>query len=1488
MGSSNGAHPVNGATALVPATGPSFSPLAALAGQNMLITGTTGFLAKVMLSMLLERFSCGKLYVLVRPQKSKTARQRFWDEVLGSEMMEPLKKHFGPAFRAYIDEKVEVLGGDISSKNLGLDDETTARVQADVDVVINSAGLVNFNPPLDDALEVNTVGALHLADFALACRKPKLVHISTCFVAGNRSGWIREDAEIVGYFPRKDEMPEATLDWRRELKDLEREVAEVKNKSDDAALEAQFKKEALERLADEGRNPAERTVRAAITNARRRWNAEELIRRGIQRANHWGWPNIYTYTKALGEQVIASTEGLDWCIVRPAIVESSLEYPFAGWNEGMNTSAPLAYLGIHGQVSYPVGEDLILDVVPVDYVCSVTIAAAAALLVGETKRVYQVAVGDINPCHMDRVVQLVGLYRRRVLERDLKADKIPSWRAAILKRNTPNPVPLEHYRRFSSPALKSLAGKVRGVLDNMEPERYGPFGGLIAQARKVTKQAETDLGKVTDIFELFVPFIWENKYVFRTVQTRDLFARMSAADRALLPYEPEKIDWRHYWLDVHMPGLEYWVFPKLEESGPKRVTIPRAHRDLAEMFESETETHARRVAFRLLRKDDVADTFSYRDVRRAAEAVADFLIAQGLKPSERVLLSSDARPEWGMAYFGIILAGCTVVPVDVELSAAEVSNLVRASGARGIIAGGKMLATLADTVQAAPVWTYETVFADAHLVDLQDRAGRKRPKRGPDEMASIIFTSGTTGSPKGVMLSDRNFTALTARLSALFELRRNDALLSVLPLHHTFEFSAGFLMPFAAGASVTYLEERTPELLTRAFEEIPVTGMIGVPAVWESLHRKIMRELGEQPKPVEMTVRALMQANRWLRDHSPWNIGRWVFRPMHRALGGRMRLMFSGAAPLNTEIYKDLRGLGFSLYEGYGLTEAAPVVSVGWPRDKTPAGSVGWPIPGVEVRIDAANEAGVGEVIARGPTIMTGYLDAPEDTQRSLQSGWLRTGDLGRLDEEGHLYIVGRQKDVIIDTSGKNVYPDEVEELYGDSPLIKELSVVGIPAEQGTGERVAALVVPDYEGDTATKDELTAEQVRDRIREHFKEVGSKQPFARRVKVMHFWEKELPRTSTRKIKRNFVKDQILRLERAIKAGRDGGGAQLEQSSRTEAWVRRTIAAIAQKSTDDVTLTARLVDALGFDSLMQLELLSALEAEFPDAKVTQEEMTTVETVADILRLAARDKSSEPERAEEVGNREEARPFQIPAPIADLGKRALGFAQRMTYEALFDVDVEGAGNVPANTNFIVAANHASHLDMGLVKYALGGLGGDLVTLAAKDYFFDDPIRRTYFENFTNLLPMDRHGSLRKSLSLAVRSLEQGSSLLLFPEGTRARDGKMTSFKPAIGYLALQAGVDIVPVWLGGTFDALPVGAAMPKQRELTVRVGAPIRADQVRKHTETWPRAAAYRHVAELVEAAVRELGGLPPRETGTIEAEIEETATGDVRVAEEEAR
>ncbi|MEM7677723.1 MAG: AMP-binding protein, partial [Myxococcota bacterium] len=763
--------------------------------------------------------------------------------------------------------------------------------------------------------------------------------------------------------------------------------------------------------------------------------------------------------------------------------------------------------------------------------------------------------------------------------------------------------------------------RARKVLDGMEPERYGPLAGAVSKAKKQVSDTQNKLDKVAEAFELFMPFTYDNKYVFRTNQMRALFARMSEADRALLPFDTENIDWRHYWLDVHMPGLEKWVFPRLDQDGPKRVPIPRDYRDLAELFTSRTAEHGRRVAYRIVRKgDEVADSFTYRDVHRAARAAAEFLRDQDIGRGDRVLLASEGRPEWGMSYFGVILAGATVVPLDVDLSREEIINIARASGAKLSLASDelaqKLLARDDDgmPIEGAsefplPVETFDRVFARAHEVQPEGAL----IKRKPEDAASIVFTSGTTGRPKGVVLLDRNFASLTARMAALFDLNRTDGMLSVLPPHHTFEFSAGLLLPLAHGASITYLEERTPELISKAFREAPITALVGVPAVWESLHRKIVNEIGAIGPGVLPFVKLLMRLNRMLRDRTAWNPARWLLRPIQDAVGGRMRYMVSGAAPLKQEIYKDLRGMGFSIYEGYGLTEAAPVLTVGWPNHFTPPGSVGWPLPGLDVRIAEPNDDGVGEIIARGPTIMTGYLDDEGSTARSIRDGWLHTGDRGRFDDEGRLFIVGRDKDVIIDTSGKNVYPDEIEEIYGDYPLIQELSVVGVPAESGTGERVASLVVPNYEAKEAVDESLAREDVRERIRKHFKDVGSRLPFARRVKIMHLWDGELPRTSTQKVRRSLVKDEIIRLENTLSAAR-GGGTGVKTRDGTELSVRRTVAAIAQKDVKDVLPHHSLADQLGFDSLMQLELYTAIEAEFPRARISQDEMNVAEAVAD----------------------------------------------------------------------------------------------------------------------------------------------------------------------------------------------------------------------------------------------------------------------------------
>src|SRR5207245_8925741 len=448
-------------------------------------------------------------------------------------------------------------------------------------------------------------------------------------------------------------------------------------------------------------------------------------------------------------------------------------------------------------------------------------------------------------------------------------------------------------------------------------------------------------------------------------------------------------------------------------------------------------------------------------------------------------------------------------------------------------------------------------------------------------VASLIFTSGTTGRPKGVMLSHRNFTSMVSMLSSVFDMDTSDGVLSVLPLHHTFEFSTGFLTPLSRGAQITYLPDLTSEHLAKAIRNGHVTGMVGVPALWELLHRRIKNRLHERGKWVGETADLLMKFNAWLRDKTPLNLGQFFFYPIHEGMGGRVRYFISGGSALNETVQRDFQGLGFTRLEGYGLTEASPVLTVTRPENRMLAGTVGQPLPGVQIDIKDPDVSGVGEVIARGPNVMLGYFGNEEATREALVDRWLYTGDLGRLDDDGNLYLVGRSKDIIVDTNGKNVYPDEVEEVYQDSPYIKELSVFGLP--DGIGEKVACIVVPDKEYDIALSDA----EVQAAIEEHFREVSATLPYYKRVKLLHFTDEELPRTATRKVKRNGALKMLQQIEDSARASQ--ATLARDETTADAAWLVDIISSVSNRSRDEISLNARLA-VLDLSSFMFIELVT----------------------------------------------------------------------------------------------------------------------------------------------------------------------------------------------------------------------------------------------------------------------------------------------------------
>jgi long-chain acyl-CoA synthetase len=1439
------------------ASAPALSITDIFRGRNLFILGSTGFVGKVLLSMLLDRYpEIGRAYVMVRRGSGTDSEARFWQSVVTSPAFDPLRdKHGGPeGLAAMLRHKVVVVDGDITEPNLGLSEEEAERVAKDIDVLINSSGRVTFNPPLESALRTNVEGTKNVIAFAKRMKRPALIHTSTCFVAGNRSGEVWEDEELDGYYPRHKEMPGTRFSVEQEMADNAAGAARIRELADDAQVLAQLRQDARERLRQEMRDPDDDAVlKLAVARARKEWIRSEMTRQGMERAAKWGWPNIYTYTKSMGDQLVARETDIVRAIVRPAIVESAVEYPFRGWNEGFTTSAPLVYLALKGQNMLPVAPKLILDVVPVDHVVAAMLMVAAQAIVEQPKLVFQLSSGDLNPMRMDRVTTLTGLYKRKRFRDKETGNKFLNELAARMEFR---PVTQEHFDRYSLPTIQRAAKQISKGLGRIRPSwGAGRFSEILDRFKRNVDEIDRVTAEASENIELFRPFIFENAYVLRADNIRALRDRMTPEDQKKLRWSPETLDLYDYWMNIHFPGLARWVLPELDETYAARPKQIYSYHDLLELFDTTTKLHATRIALRIERGKR-EEIYSYADVRELASRIGVFLLGQNVAAAGRVMLCAKNSPEWSMAYFGVLKAHATAVPIDHESKVAELVNVARASGAVGLLMGDDVLErhgeALAHALHEAglptKIWPFSEAFALPDLAVEKERLPLLARRSNPDALASLIFTSGTTGRPKGVMLTHRNFTFMVSELSKIFEFGVTDGMLSLLPLHHAFEFSAGLLAPLSHGAQVTYLPELTGDAISSALKKGRVTAIVGVPALWDLLRRRLFQRFADKSPILEALMKVVAAGNFELRSRTGIDLGVLAFLPVHEGFGGRIRYLISGGSALPADVMKAFYGMGFNFFEGYGLTETAPVLTVTSPKEKPIAGSVGRPLPGVEVKIaDPDATTGVGEVIARGRNVMAGYWENADATADAIKDGWFHTGDLGRFDEKGNLYLVGRSKDVIVDANGKNVYPDEIEELYTGSAYVKELSVVGVP--DGIGEQVVCAVVPDLDHDPA----LSRAEIEAKIEEHFRKVSADLPIWKRVRGVHFWDGDLPKSAKRSVKRREVSAEIARQRKKTEDAK--GALAVASGDRAQvSWLLETVATVCGRRRADVQLGSRFGE-LGFDSLMYAELSSALEnagAVLPESV----DITTLATVAELQELLARGPVAAARERAASGGDDDA-DIHVPSAVASAGKRALALGQRLFYERVLDTKVNGAIHIPQHTSFIVAANHASHLDMGAIKVALGDAGKDLASMAAADYFFRGRYRRAYFKHFTNLVPMERSGSIRKSMEATLQVLKRGRSLVVFPEGTRSMSGDLAEFLPSLGYLALRGEVGILPAHIAGSYEALPKGTAIPRARDLTVSFGPFLAAEWLAALTAGLPQQEGWRLVAAFAQRAVENL-------------------------------
>lgn len=1004
------------------------------AQKRLIVIGGTGFLGKVWWSLLLDRLPViDKLYLVVRPKPTMSSTERFWKEIAPHPSLKPLQDRHGAEYRAFLESKVVPVDGDITQPYCGISAALRRELEGTIDAVVNASGIVNFQPPLDVALEVNAFGAQTVVDLARDLGGVAVVHTSTCYVAGYRPGIVEESNPLEHPFPFAGKLERAHWDADREIAECLDIIKQAKQRAGDAFRQSSFLDQAKKNLLERGEPCSGAVLDEEIERVRRRFVEAQLSQLGQERAQFWGWPNTYTYTKSIGEQIIARS-GLAFTIVRPAIIESCVDYPCAGWNEGVNTSAPIIYAIRQGQQQLP-GDAVRLDLIPCDLVASGMILALAELLEGTAKPVYQYGTSDSNPVTMSRVYELSGLHKRKLYKKTGLGGPVSSFLQAHLEGALLTPQAFESYgpRRVAA-----VAKGVAGWLENL------PEGGLSLSLEPAAVSLRAFARKQENIARVvgqFIPFTAELDYEFRCDNTRAAFARLASDERSLLYWAPEEIDWREYFLQTHIPGLDKWVFPELEAKLRKPVRALRHHETLVHLLREMAERHDLGVALQ-----DATDAgltrISFRDWYNLAQACATRVKRHQIGANGAVALLAESQANWAIALFGILIAGGRAVLLDPRRSQRELAECARQAGARLVIHDTGM--SHAAHRLGAPGNELPCLDLGAACAPL-DGTEFTPEEVDPRQVAIIAYTRGTTQSPREVQLSHEHVVRLLAAVAPLFPVSQRDRILNVQPLVRANELVCGLLLPLSRGARVVFTAKRDIPHLIGLFRTAHITAAVGGPSFWETLTDALCASSGANPLR-RRWLRLGLDASIKLKRSIGIEAGPLLLSAIHDQLGGHVRLFINTGGSVSELTRKTLMGLGLPMADCYGVGEAGPlaIAPVGVRRARNQVGSA---IPGVELGIDDPDSTGLGEVIARGATVPR--------TADPEGSGWLKTGDLGRLDERGRLTVVARREDAVRMPDGRWLCIDQWAHALASLELIAEAALVA----SASGPASATLLV---------------------------------------------------------------------------------------------------------------------------------------------------------------------------------------------------------------------------------------------------------------------------------------------------------------------------------------------------------------------------------------------------------------------------------------------
>ncbi len=1396
-------------------------------GQHILITGSTGFLAKAFVEKLLRSVdTIGGIHLLIRIRSDgQTAQQRVTREVLRSRAFDRLRASMGEGFARLCDEKIHVVRGDLTRERLGMDPADYDALTRRITLIVNSAATVTFDERLDLAVELNTLGPSRLLRLAVDCGDVPFMHVSTSYVCGARTGLIVEDFSA----------PERA-----------RETLPLYGDSSDFDLDGLIQ-----------------SMQAQTRELRHRFGADsemcrrELIDGGMRRARSNGWNDTYTFTKWLGEQRLVRDRGrVPLVIFRPAIIESSFAEPMPGWIDGLRMADPIIVAYGKGKLSeFPARADVPIDLIPVDFVAN---AMIATLPVGEGwsdgLAVYHCASSACKPL---TVVRLRDALERAFRKRPMNDDDgrpVRAGRLRIVEQGSFARLWRRKQRRVALLQRLFHAIGIRG-------RRYRRLAALARQIDQVIY-----LGKI------YSPYTHLDCR-FSVDALAAASSRLHPKDRKEFAFDVGEMDWDEYLINRHVPGLRAFVLAAGGEPTPRILGAQTSDQggagaaidalgggNLFDVLVRAAGRFGEKPALQV-RRGGRWIRYTYQDLVDATGSVMQRFIDRGLQPGDRVAITGESAPEWGVTFFAAMRAGLTAVPLDPQLPPADAWAAARFAEAKLMCATP---ATLGGLEAARSEGDPELVAMREPFVPKPGATRDTVPDPVPVDdtaVASILFTSGTTVSPKAVRLTHANLIANASSLVRVHAVGTSDQLLSVLPMYHAFEFTGGFIVPLACGATITYVDQLKASSITEAMQSTGTTVMLVVPRLLRMFNDSINHAVAASGS----IKRRLFRALRGLSALTGGRFARQLFRSIHQKFGGNLRMFVCGGSRLDPELFDAFRTYGFEVYEGYGLTETAPVLSVN-PPHRAVRGSVGLPVPGVELSLRHQNLEGVGEVWVKGANVMAGYLKNDQATQEILCQGRLRTGDLGRLDENGYLYLTGRSTDLIVTSAGKNVYPDEVEARYQDLPYVKELCVFGMSSEDGLGDTVHAVIVIDDDAALHHDRSSTEREIRSAVTS----VGESVPDHQRITTLHFWQRELPKTSILKAKRGLIREAV-RAERAATVLGDDvdrlpttvcaaeAGSPTDQEREKLQIVQRILTRQSSQRPESITPDMHLHLDLGIDSIGKIDVLGGLEAQYR-LTIDGETAAGIARVSDLLKLIG-DRRPKPGAAKWAAPRLREADDRMDSPVSNGATSAslapMRWLVRGGISAFMNtyvrVRVVGRANIPAGGAFIFAPNHSSHLDSPAVLTAVGGCRRVWVA-GAEDYFFNSPLKRLLFGRLLDTIPFDRQADGLSGLRRCGEALRRGEGLLMFPEGTRSTTGELHAFKIGVAVLALDRNVPIIPIYIDRAFELLPKGSRFVRPGTITVTFAKPVYPPKL---TDDADRYAAFRDLAEQVETAVAQL-------------------------------